>query len=265
MYQKVKVVKMQLFDNTEVCLTAAQVKKKTGCTHVMNGWVFTGHSYTHNLKNVNWLIIDGNIVCSDEYHDYGLSGNKTGSPTMSTCRSNSYFISGVPLMKNGQALVRSMTPDVKRPAERTAIGWLKDGTVLLWCDKMILSPSELRDRMSALGCVDILMFDGGGSTQGIFGAEVVSSSRIVANYICLWVESEKPTYKYPVPTRTLKYGMSGDDVKWLQDRLNIKNSAGLPVNGGFWDLTKKAVISFQKKEHLGVDGIVGPQTRKALM
>ena len=68
---------------------------------------------------------------------------------------------------------------------------------------------------------------------------------------------------YPVPTRTLKYGMSGDDVKWLQASLK-KLGYSVTATGYFGDVTKKHVVSFQKAKGLEQDGIVGPATRAKL-
>ena len=68
---------------------------------------------------------------------------------------------------------------------------------------------------------------------------------------------------YPVPARTLRKGNRGDDVKWLQQRLNVYG-AGLAVDGDFGPVTEAAVREYQLRHGLAVDGIVGPVTRKAL-
>ena len=62
-------------------------------------------------------------------------------------------------------------------------------------------------------------------------------------------------------TRTLKYKMSGDDVKELQSYLNIHIYTNLTTDGKFGPLTKQAVIKFQQTNKLTPDGIVGPLTR----
>ena len=73
-------------------------------------------------------------------------------------------------------------------------------------------------------------------------------------------------------TRTLKLNMTGDDVKELQIWLN---NHGYPIaltgpgskgneTTKFGQLTKKAVIAFQKANNLTPDGIVGPITRSKL-
>lgn len=62
----------------------------------------------------------------------------------------------------------------------------------------------------------------------------------------------------PVP-RTLKRGMSGEDVRQLQVKLHVK-----PTTGFFWDLTLKAVKEFQQANGLVPDGVVGSMTRAKL-
>lgn len=69
--------------------------------------------------------------------------------------------------------------------------------------------------------------------------------------------AKKPTY----PTITLKYGMTGEQVKRLQKCLNKIIKAGLAVDGSFGAKTLAAVKKFQKKYGLEVDGIVGTITR----
>lgn len=57
---------------------------------------------------------------------------------------------------------------------------------------------------------------------------------------------------------TLKNGSKGQEVKTLQQKLNIK------ADGIFGKLTDEAVREFQKKHNLTVDGVVGSKTWAAL-
>ena len=68
---------------------------------------------------------------------------------------------------------------------------------------------------------------------------------------------------YKEPTKAVKPGSTGNDVKWVQWHLN-KCGAKLKVDGSFGYLTKSAVTQFQKKNKLTVDAIVGPKTRAKL-
>jgi len=62
-------------------------------------------------------------------------------------------------------------------------------------------------------------------------------------------------------TRLLKRGVSGNDVKDLQNFLNKQLSLNLVADGQWGSKTEVAVSVFQTKYKLKVDGIVGIQTR----
>lgn len=73
--------------------------------------------------------------------------------------------------------------------------------------------------------------------------------------------SRKPTVKKVnmemtgTEMSTLKRGAKGQQVKVLQKLLG-----GLPVGGAFGAKTEKAVMAYQKKHGLKVDGVAGPKT-----
>lgn len=70
---------------------------------------------------------------------------------------------------------------------------------------------------------------------------------------------------YAAPKRTLHEGMSGSDVKALQQRLNALKYYTGTADGQFGPNTLEAVWAFQEVQGLGVDGIVGPNTARALV
>lgn len=73
-------------------------------------------------------------------------------------------------------------------------------------------------------------------------------------------ETTKHTSKfiYKRMLQLTKPMMRGDDVKLVQKRL------GVPTDGWFGSVTRNAVITFQRKHKLAIDGIVGPITWKSL-
>jgi N-acetylmuramoyl-L-alanine amidase len=81
------------------------------------------------------------------------------------------------------------------------------------------------------------------------------------------VDPPKPAPGWP---RILYYTqpniMKGEDVTRLQKLLNEKGNLGflVTVDGKFGKQTMNAVIAFQKKMNVVVDGMVGPQTIKIL-
>ena len=63
-------------------LTPAQIKAKTGCTHIINGYLFNG-----KFQPVGWTVIDGKVISRDAYPD--------------GCRLDAQR-QGVPLVRQGQ-------------------------------------------------------------------------------------------------------------------------------------------------------------------
>ncbi len=67
--------------------------------------------------------------------------------------------------------------------------------------------------------------------------------------------------------RSLSIGMTGEDVRAIQNALNAHRElpgAPLEPDGRFGPLTDAKVRAFQASERIAVDGVVGPQTRLAL-
>ena len=246
MHEIIKASRMEVFDNRKLQLTPAEVKAMTGCTHVINGWVFD-----KGMILCGDCIIDGIVLKKSQYHDWCLGADRDGPPVM-TLEDTTWKTSAVPLLKGGNKLERKLTPDVARPAERTAVGWLRDGRVLLWCDKMILTREQLQDKLLELGCVDALMFDGGGSTQGIFPGGKVVSSRIVATYLCFW---EKTSEKKEEPTMDPKKKVCLDAGHSASNKVN-KSPDGTYFEHEFaLDMAKRI------KAHLERHGVEVVETR----
>lgn len=198
----------QVYHNTAK-LSPAQIKLKTGCTHIINGYLFNSR-----YQPVGWTVIDGKIISRDAYQDWGISIGSDGKPQMLTDRGGS-FLSGVPLLKNGAKLERSLTPDVARPAARTAVGWMPDGRICLWCDKASLTREQLQNKLLGLGVVDALMLDGGGSTQGIFPKGKVTSSRKVPTLLLFWERKAATTNPTPAPVNPEEPALAWGKAKGL--------------------------------------------------
>lgn len=69
---------------------------------------------------------------------------------------------------------------------------------------------------------------------------------------------------YREPITNVKKGEKGDIVKWIQWQLN-QYGYGLEIDGDFGNDTLRCVRGFQKAKKLEIDGIVGKDTRKALL
>ena len=125
------------------------------------------------------------------------------------------FLSGVPLLKAGAKLHRNLTPDVARSAARTAVGWLNNGKVVLWCDKSSLTREQLQNKLLGLGVVDALMLDGGGSTQGIFPGGKVISSRKVPTLLLFWERKAATANPSPAPVKPEEPALAWGKAKGL--------------------------------------------------
>ena len=67
---------------------------------------------------------------------------------------------------------------------------------------------------------------------------------------------------YPVPTSTLKRGMRGEEVKWLQKALSDRGYPVGTIDGSYGPKTEQCVRSFQTD--VFVDGIAGALTIEKL-
>ncbi len=72
------------------------------------------------------------------------------------------------------------------------------------------------------------------------------------------------TYSKYFAPRTLYWGVQGDDVRTVQDKLSRWKYYDGSVDGVYGARTYRAVRKFQTKNGLNVDGVVGPSTAKAL-
>ena len=59
---------------------------------------------------------------------------------------------------------------------------------------------------------------------------------------------------------TVRRGSTGEAVKGVQVRMNLRQADPIAVDGDFGSLTEQAVRDFQRSQAIEVDGIVGPIT-----
>lgn len=103
------------------------------------------------------------------------------------------------------------------------------------------------------------------TSDGICGEDTVkalySSAAIDAGSSV--TPSPKPVDE-SAPTRILRPGMSGDDVKSVQSRLKALGYYTGTVDGNYGTGTMAAVASFQLRNNLSADGVAGKRTYKKL-
>ena len=77
-----------------------------------------------------------------------------------------------------------------------------------------------------LGCVDALMFDGGGSTQGVFPGGKLTSGRKVATLLCFWEAQDAEETKGERPMVEINaYSLKKDGSKKLSTNFRVREFA----------------------------------------
>lgn len=225
------------------------------------------------------LKADGKIIGWDGANYWGFGWNK-GDKTFSLDYANNMakyenFAGCIPIVRDGKIV--KLKSGVDYPSElggkrgRTCIGVKKDGSIVIYCwadgSTGACRMDDLGAKMVALGCVNAINFDGGGSTQLICPNGKVTTSRPIYNF--LWFKLPKAQADkcpYAEPTSLVKYGSRGEGAKWVQWYLNKHNKHGakLVVDGIFGAKSVAALRAFQRANGLTVDGLCGRDTRTTL-
>lgn len=262
-----KPTKFLLYANTKTSKkTGRQVKLLTGCDIVINCTLYNMSTY----KPVCDVKKDGVVLADDINYKYlGYGWNKDDSILTMTTDMDSYenYISCVALLKDGKKETMTYSSQLGGSAKRTAIGFNKDNELIVFCTQNssnYMTMNQIQDKMYTAGCINALNLDGGGSTQfysNLYGE--IYSSRVVHNFLCIWVDKTYGVCPYEQPSEVLKNGQTGFGVRWLQWNLNNLGYK-LSIDGSFGNLTLSALKLFQKNNSLVIDGYCGPATKKKI-
>lgn len=179
--------------------SAQQVQSLTGADIVINGTLYTFAT----MKPCMDFKADGTVYSDEEplYEGYGWNNNsKVMTRTVDMVRFDN-FISSCNIIKQGKACSVDGIAWVAGSRARTAIGWKKDGTMLIYANASGQTIAAITQELLKADCVDAINLDGGGSTQVAtkkYGN--IYSSRKVQNYICIWEET--PITQAPVTPST---------------------------------------------------------------
>lgn len=245
--------------------TCAQVRRQTGCNICINGTLYNMKNYVPVCDQK----IDNVILSDDPYTYVGYGWNEGDSHATVSTNMHMWdnYISGIMMVYN--SLAQEMYYDKKSDSRRgrTAIGYLPDGRMLIYVSKDKTGDActikQLQTKMLGYECESALNLDGGGSSQIDCDKGKITSSRKVANYICIWTND----CLFTEPTKLVKYNSTGEGAKWVQWHLN-KALEGeikpLSVDGIFGAKSLQALKQFQKKAGIAVDGLCGKDTRTML-
>lgn len=266
-----EIEKIEIYVNKNKYTEAniATILSKTGGDLIFNGTIFSWNSFNPVMP----CKANGKVLFSPNpaYSIWGIAWDTPNNyrETVVPCSSLNY-ISCVPLIINGVKKDKpNYQPDMGGSRPRTAIG-IKNGKFAYFVTSSGYTPEKLRDFLFSSGWSCATMLDGGGSSSfcDTEGHKLIcDSDRVIQHYIIVYLKKKSTTTANPynIPTINLSKGSTGDGVKWLQYQLNLKGYNCGAVDGIFGNGTYYAVISFQKAKGLEADGIVGANTRKALL
>ena len=264
MYVKIplnKIKKIAIIQ-TNCKKTMAQNKKEYGCQYIVNGGVYNFVTYKPCCK----LRANGITYVDDEYGSWMFAWNEGQDIKMIHSNDMEKYLNGiacVAMLKDGKNVTLNYNSDMGGSRPRTAIGLDNSGNLVMYCNKTKKTIEQTREIMRGYGCVDALNLDGGGSSQADFNGSKLTSSRRVANWICVWIEQDTKN-PYAEPIGLVRYGNRGNAVRWVQWALNNRGYICGKVDGIFGKGTKLAVMLAQKANGLVVDGIVGDKTKEVL-
>lgn len=261
-----KFKRIKLYINTEK-EALAEVMAKTGATHGSNGGFYNVASFAPVMR----LKCNGQMLATDEYplnmgYAWDSSSGRLVHTDAAGAKLYDNFLTAVRMITDHEKQTMYYSKEVGGTRGRTGIGTMDDGTVVWYVAKDgssgAKSPEALREYFHGLGVRDAVMLDGGGSSQCVFAGSKITSDRKVHNYILAW-EDKPVKNKYAVPTKAIKKGAKGNNVRWLQTMLR-ELGAYIDVDGSFGPATDAALRRFQEFWALDVDGSCGPLTRARL-
>lgn len=191
MIKTIKPLKVSLFDNRKTRYTMAQVKKATGADIVFNGSLFNWSDYSPCCD----IRIGGKTLNDDEWGYYGYGWNDNELPKVMHSKdmfSVDNYLSCIWAIYNGEKqTLNDNQSGIGGTRGRTAFGFKGDGTMVIVCTSDAngaMKLSQVRDSLYDEGCVNGIILDGGGSSQIDTPDEDITSSRIVSNFVCVWLD-----------------------------------------------------------------------------
>ena len=211
MYYTCKPSKVQIYVNN-ARKTMAQIKNETGADVIINGGIYNMSTF----QPYCWLKVNGQLLAHDQYGYYGYGWNdaKLTMDTTANIARYSNFLACVEIV-NGGKLTSPIIYDTAMGGRRgrSAIGVRQDGQVVVWCTQdgaYALTPEQLQVEMINLGCVSSIMLDGGGSCQCVMPTGQITSSRIVQNFLCIWIAKENTAPPQNTQVATCTYGTKAE-------------------------------------------------------
>lgn len=195
-----KLLACELYDSMGRARTnVKQVWQARHSSHAGHCIVTNAHWYDPGPKQCGNYKVDGKVL-SNQWPDAVTGfGWNTGEPQWTSHMDNyENFICTIPALINGERQNLSYGAGVERATTRTWFGRKADGewAVEVTTDNYTLD--GIVDRMEALGIVDGMVLDSGGSSQWYDGHTYINGDgRTIYSYLLCWFE-EKPKEDEPI-------------------------------------------------------------------
>lgn len=193
-----KIVKLVKSDISKITVyinsnyqSLANIKKSLGCDYIMNAGLFNMTTF----KPVSGLVSDGKIYYKPTTFGIAFKNNEAIFSYANNVNA-SYYLDGYPcIIRNGKQDYSVVPSGLGGERGRSALGITKNGDFVMLCAEDVLDTSdyslyELTKIMMEQGCISAINLDGGGSSQCDFLGDTITSSRIVHNFICVWLTDE---------------------------------------------------------------------------
>ena len=175
--------------STTVTVYNANKGKHHGKLIVTNGhWWDPGPKPCGNYK------VDGKVLSTEDWMDWGFGWNTGSLPMMVATMGNDNYVSTLPVLLDGKEHNNSLNNDtsgVRRSTLRTWFGVDAAGKWTVEVTTSYYTLTEITKRMLGLGIVDGMVLDGSGSSQWYDGkTRLKGDGRTIYQYLLLWFADE---------------------------------------------------------------------------
>ena len=195
-----KLLHMELYDDMMPPYTNVRaVWEARHSRHPGHCIVTNAHWYDPGPKQCGNYKVDGRVL-SNQWPDAVTGfGWNTGEPQWTSHMDNyENFICTIPALINGERQNLSYGAGVERATTRTWFGRKADGEWAVEVTTTNYTLDGIVDRMGALGIVDGMVLDSGGSSQWYDGHTYINGDgRTIYSYLLCWFE-EKPKEDEPI-------------------------------------------------------------------
>ena len=184
------IAKIEVYDNKSK-KTLAQIKQETGADYIINGSLFTKQFHPMGL-----VVSNGQVISDAKgVYGFGFDGNKVYFSYDNIVKCDNYISAYPILLSNGIQAFGSVPAGLEGDRGRSGIGMTNNSFVLICeADKQGNSDftlSEFAQEFINAGCSFAINLDGGGSSQCDFNGKKISSSRIVRNFVLVYMKKKE--------------------------------------------------------------------------